>query len=114
MRLFKEAVWRGREHRMKRDEQPHDGESATTILKTRDLEREIYLSVSTGENAQKIKEIEERERELQTIISGLVSENMMLKKRVQELENAVAEIRQRLLQRIEELEKKQKKMKTEL
>jgi len=73
------------------------------------LEREIYLSVSTGENAEKIKEIEEREREMQTIINGLVSENMRLKRRVQELENAVAEIKQKLLQRLEALEKAKSK-----
>jgi len=62
------------------------------------LEREIFLSVSAGENTEKIREIEARERELQTIISGLVSENMMLKRRVQDLESAVAEIKRRLLQ----------------
>jgi len=36
-------------------------------------------------------------------------ENLMLQRRVQELEDAVAEIKQKLLQRLETLEREQKK-----
>jgi site-specific recombinase XerD len=66
-------------------------------------EVEPYLSVSMGEDLTKLKEIEEREKEVQRIINGLVSENMILKqelgehkKALEELKSAVAELRKLL------------------
>jgi predicted transcriptional regulator len=57
-------------------------------------EVEPYLSVSLGEDLTKLKEIEEREREVQRIITTLVSENLQLKERVKRLEDSIKEVQE--------------------
>jgi integrase len=57
-------------------------------------EVEPYLSVSMGEDLTKLKEIEEREREVQRIINSLISENLQLKERIKKLEDGFKEVQE--------------------
>jgi len=61
------------------------------------LEHEVFLTVSSGNTVEKVKEIEERERQLQQIINGLVAENLMLKEKITAVEEKLIEIERKLI-----------------
>jgi septal ring factor EnvC (AmiA/AmiB activator) len=60
------------------------------------LEREAYISVSVGEDLTKIREVEQREQQLQAVVNGLTAENLELKQRLQRLEQKLSEIEKAL------------------
>jgi predicted RNase H-like nuclease (RuvC/YqgF family) len=60
------------------------------------LEREAYISVSVGEDLTKIREVEQREQQLQAVVNGLTAENLELKQRLQRLEQKLNEIEKAL------------------
>jgi len=66
-------------------------------LKRTYLEREVFISISTGgEIEEKLRaEIDEKNRQLQSLVNGLTSENMDLKAKVNTLERAIAELNEK-------------------
>ena len=57
------------------------------------LRCEPFLSVSVGEDLAKIREVEKREHQLQTIVNNLVAENMQLKQTLKEVAKEVEELK---------------------
>ncbi|RLG99208.1 integrase, partial [Candidatus Bathyarchaeota archaeon] len=47
------------------------------------LEREPYISVTAGSNLEKVREIEQRERQLQNSLNALTAENLELRRKIQ-------------------------------
>ncbi|MCD6465955.1 site-specific integrase [Candidatus Bathyarchaeota archaeon] len=69
---------------------------------------ELCVFDASGLEDIKIEQkVNEKVAVLRKTLEDVMAENLMLKRRVQELEDAVAEIKRRLLQRLEELEKKE-------
>ena len=62
------------------------------------MEREVFISISTsGELEQKLRaDIDEKNRQLQTLVNGLTTENMQLKQTVKALEEALKNHEKRL------------------
>lgn len=62
------------------------------------LEREPFISINTGgELEEKLRrEIDEKNRQLQSLVNGLTAENLELKQRMQKLEGALIAIQQEI------------------
>jgi hypothetical protein len=71
------------------------------------LEREQFISISTGgEIEEKLRaEIDEKNRQLQTLVNNVVAENIELKARVSRNELEVTELRKNVSKELEELKK---------
>ena len=64
------------------------------------LEREAYISVSVGEDLTKIREVEQREQQLQNIVNGLLAENMSLKAKLEDLAKDVEALKRVVQQQL--------------
>jgi len=76
------------------------------------LEREPFISISTGgEIEEKLRaEIDEKNKQLQTLVNGLSAENLELKSRMSKMELDHMELKKRIQEEISEIKKEVEKL----